>query len=555
MDDPGELTAGRTRWLRALGSGDFDAARDLLARLQGRGGDARAWELELRAALWLAGDPHAALPRPDEGMQLAGQSVDGDAALSGAASFGIRAAVLAFDRTALDTWMPVHDRLAGSCPEATARAELAAGFRNLFAGSHAEAGRRIEAARGVARTADLASCVVELQILSALVALGRGETNEAIAVARRAFRMARAEALPPEELMAGLVLARVRRVAGAPHLAARILGALSELVSPPFLPWLAWESQLAGAAPPARVPDGCPAGRAANVLGALIAAATAGRRAEVDDCASRLEQAACGFHDIATETTDLLAAMDAESTAQPSRAMARWIAGEDPVLPRGLHGLATCRSDAAEEQIATGYVVAHKGAPGRRILALGAPLVTASTGNERLAVVEPPRRPRERTDAAIALLGVAGEPMAEEHFFHMLYGFAYEPALHASILSTLLHRVRATLEGRAEVHREGGRLWLEPHGLLLAWDPRCIRPVEDRILRALTAEGPQTAKRTAERLGIPLRTVQAALGELVESGSCRRGRKGRSVEYAVEDTTFSEPTLTRAKTWRTGGSA
>jgi hypothetical protein len=40
------------------------------------------------------------------------------------------------------------------------------------------------------------------------------------------------------------------------------------------------------------------------------------------------------------------------------------------------------------------------------------------------------------------------------------------------------------------------------------------------------------------------------LGDLVESGACRRQRKGRSIEYEVEDTTFSQPTITRARVWR-----
>ena len=43
-------------------------------------------------------------------------------------------------------------------------------------------------------------------------------------------------------------------------------------------------------------------------------------------------------------------------------------------------------------------------------------------------------------------------------------------------------------------------------------------------------------------LGVPLRTVQVSLSRLIEDGSCTSEKVGRHVVYAVEDTTFQEPT-------------
>jgi hypothetical protein len=60
--------------------------------------------------------------------------------------------------------------------------------------------------------------------------------------------------------------------------------------------------------------------------------------------------------------------------------------------------------------------------------------------------------------------------------------------------------------------------------------------------------GAMSAEHAAQRLGVPLRTVQALLAQLVEEGECHADKNGRRVQYRVEDTTFSEPTQRSAQT-------
>ena len=67
--------------------------------------------------------------------------------------------------------------------------------------------------------------------------------------------------------------------------------------------------------------------------------------------------------------------------------------------------------------------------------------------------------------------------------------------------------------------------------------------VDDRVLQLVAKRGSVTAKDAAGALGIPLRSAQSALKELVEGGACKLRRDGRKVAYEVEDTTFREPTF------------
>ena len=78
-------------------------------------------------------------------------------------------------------------------------------------------------------------------------------------------------------------------------------------------------------------------------------------------------------------------------------------------------------------------------------------------------------------------------------------------------------------------------------------DPRCERPMEDTLLRALAERGGGSAKEIAQTLDVPLRSVQLLLKGLVEDGACLSEKDGRRVAYKVEDTTFHEPTRTELK--------
>jgi len=67
----------------------------------------------------------------------------------------------------------------------------------------------------------------------------------------------------------------------------------------------------------------------------------------------------------------------------------------------------------------------------------------------------------------------------------------------------------------------------------------------DRLVRSLAEQGAPSAADAARVLGLPLRTVQSALAELVAEGICRVERQGRNVSYRVEDTTFTMAGLRR----------
>ncbi len=142
--------------------------------------------------------------------------------------------------------------------------------------------------------------------------------------------------------------------------------------------------------------------------------------------------------------------------------------------------------------------------------------------------------------AALALAGPEGLP--DSGLFEKAYEFEFVSSLHAGILDVLVHRMRARLEGAATVHRNSGRLRLEPHGILVLPDPRCVEHVEDRLLRVIARHGGVTTRQAAQELDVSVRTAQLALRRLLESGDCVLNRDGRRVEYLVEDTTFTEPT-------------
>jgi predicted ArsR family transcriptional regulator len=63
------------------------------------------------------------------------------------------------------------------------------------------------------------------------------------------------------------------------------------------------------------------------------------------------------------------------------------------------------------------------------------------------------------------------------------------------------------------------------------------------LLRHLATPGGATARELAERLDVPLRSVQQALKELTADGACVSAREGRKVAYTIEDTTFCELTV------------
>jgi DNA-binding transcriptional ArsR family regulator len=108
--------------------------------------------------------------------------------------------------------------------------------------------------------------------------------------------------------------------------------------------------------------------------------------------------------------------------------------------------------------------------------------------------------------------------------------------------------MRGALGEAAEIIRDDGRVAIVVRRPLAVEDPRCQEPLADRVLDRLAASnGRATAKELTAALRVPLRTVQRALGQLVDEGACHAEPDGRKTEYVVEDTTFNEPSLHRLR--------
>ena len=148
-----------------------------------------------------------------------------------------------------------------------------------------------------------------------------------------------------------------------------------------------------------------------------------------------------------------------------------------------------------------------------------------------------------RVEGVAAILAAAGPEGME---FVESFEQAYELRLRSR---SAPRYVRGALAPFASLSRGGGgartregSLRLRPRNALLVPDPRCARPVHDRLLRVLAREGRATASDAAHKVGLSLRAVQDALKTLIEEGVCVSESEGRHVVYLVEDTTFSETT-------------
>lgn len=354
---------------------------------------------------------------------------------------------------------------------------------------------------------------VEQMVLRALAEVERS-IDEAVQHARQASRAAYAEGLPAQELLAYWALARIRRVSGNPYAAARIGGSLCRAAPAEWWPLIDWELTLAGG-------DGSELGRPlsepAATWVALCAAAEAGAEGSWQEALDRFR---------------------AMSLPAP-------FAGEQDALVRGLEGEGLGELDALrrvsgalqESAARSGQTPAvWRLAPGTEPR-LG--WCVASSEGEGLRLMDEGDRVRA-LGAALAEGGSGGAELTDA--FERVYGFAYDPAVHDGVFRVLLHRLRGALEGTASIEREGDQLTLAADAPLRLPEPRSEPPFGDRILRVIAASPGKTAKELAERSGTTVRAVQRALRLLVETGACRSERQGRQIVYAVEDTTFSEPT-------------
>jgi DNA-binding transcriptional ArsR family regulator len=142
--------------------------------------------------------------------------------------------------------------------------------------------------------------------------------------------------------------------------------------------------------------------------------------------------------------------------------------------------------------------------------------------------------------AALALAGPEG--LADPVLFEAAWGFEYEAGIHRGVLQVQLHRARKRLGSLGAIQTTDGVTRLLLTAPLLISDPRCAPPVNERVLQLIASRPGLGTNEIVAELGIPTRTVQSALSQLVDHGICLRERRGKRVLYRVEDTTFQEPT-------------
>lgn len=382
-----------------------------------------------------------------------------------------------------------------------------------------EPARALEARASRAR---LAHAVIDAATLSASAALLDGDLVVATSQARRASRMARTEGLPHEEYLAHLVLARVRRHSGRPHLATRIVTAIARVAPPRWRSWLAIELALSGAPDTAhrlaqRGIDG-PMGESLPPLFSPLRAENVARSLAMLRVIAPL----------AVELEAWRAALDPSAPAPD--AVEPFLAGRAPEVPGVLAGALGAAGDFR--------VRAWPGGAARRVL--------VASGARTEGIVEIGREAgakQHRREAALVALALAGPAgLAKEELFRLVWGFQFAAHLHQGVLDVLLHRVRAALGEAGELLRQEGQVALALRAPIELTDPSIESSAQDAVLRALALRGDARARELAEDLSMPLRTVQQALARLLEDEECVRVGEGQAVSYRVEDTTFREPT-------------
>lgn len=458
------------------------------------------------AARWLAGID-AAPPRP---LDIGGEAAD----------LYAFAAIITRDDGALETALQLHQ---GSSRRRQGRA-LWLRLEHGFDADEWTLRGQLEVG---ARKAGDAELVVELTSLHALMSLRQGELVNAIAVGRRASRMARAEGIPRQEYLANVILARVRRATQHPHRALRILSALRRVVPPAFRDWIDSEYVLSGG-------EGETMGATAELWARCVDSAGAGLLNEFDAALIALESHRSSWQ-TRRDARNFRVLFDPrfQETGKKTGEAQAWRECKVEASPSGIQAAAS--RPGVTESLA--YVVLDPDgrafricSPGLCLLPKPGALVLNAKGSSTLALALP-------VLAAAAELG-----MEESEFFAKVYGFPYRGDLHKNAMKLLRRRVRAALPGEAELRVGDGRVQLSTTRTLAVADARCERPLEDRLLRFVAQRKNIPARVAAESLGIPLRSVQRTLEELVQAGDLQREGAGPTTTYGVEDTTFQEPT-------------
>ncbi|MFK7988437.1 MAG: hypothetical protein AB8I08_20615 [Sandaracinaceae bacterium] len=372
---------------------------------------------------------------------------------------------------------------------------------------------------------------VDRVVFRALDAMASGDWEAARTSARQAFRMARAEGLPQSQYLAGLVLARYRRLSSHPDLALRIVRGLARVAPAAWRRWIGWEAVLSGGRNAADLLGQLPPASPARGLMRLLSAAHVGDRAAFDAEAAALTESVV-FAPFARDLERVVSAVDPRVRLPPEHELYALRNTSEP-LPLGLAGLSMEEGPAPSAALC-----AAPGKKATRIVFAGAGLFVGPE-QVRAAVA---RKRVGRTEAGLATLALAGpDGLEEADFFLRLYGLVYDRAIHRGVLGVLVQRMRQWLGDAADIERSQ-RLVLRPKRPFVIPDSKTARALSEQVTRFLAKQDAASAKEAGASLGVSLRSAQQALTELVEDGACERVKSGRKTHYVLTDTTFQDPT-------------
>ena len=419
---------------------------------------------------------------------------------------------------------------ASSAPIANAWLAIIDGTLAALRGDHARANRAADVVHELAKARREAVLLVESVMLSAIAAMVEPNIPLAVDRARRASFMAQSERLWVSHFTVSVLLARLRRLSGRPHLAGLIADSSYRAAPPLFAGAARWELLFAGVSPPERRGE-TPIERASTATADWLSGAAA-PRVSLDEVEGLVRASAPHARDFRAA----LAAAGAMSESVEIPAVDAWVRGRGTSTPPWLAGL-VAPGWAATGSDAGPCVVGHPRQPrGRRVLGFMAP--------PQFTRIAPLGARAARPEAVAAVMTLCGEEgISLDELFARAYGFAYRDDLHKATFRVVRHQAKTLLEPHADVQREGDRVAVRVRSPYLLVDPRTQRPLQDLVLRHLATHGAEGARDVAKRLNVPLRTVQMALRAMTEDGACVAVKEGRRVMYQVEDTTFCELTL------------
>ncbi len=530
--------------------GDLTGLASAMAAVGGDGSpESRALMLGLSAVRRSLDRGFLGSPRPGDAAGVSKASAPYQRIAMRACGRMVRLAALAFDVESAAKWGRVQESLEiVKAPQPWSF--LCKAWTAMLGGRSAEALAHLErASEEVSRERD-AAATVEATVLRALCEDDGGDLPAALETARRAARMAQTEACPELEYLAHLVLARLRRRSGRPHLAVHILSDLALHAPSAWHPFIAWELVIAGAldkaetllnglsavdSPSSQSPAIVLVRAALDLLGAVKRADHALFRRAGD-----ILREAPPWLALHLEIAALVALIGTDSEPAPGPVLA-WSRGEDGGIPFGLDGLGMLSQHVALDDT-VGLVFGRPDCPGRRILRSGASLLPAA---QNLETTNDEDTGGARTETGLAVLVLAAPvPLSRADFFRAVYGFSFVPDRHRGILDVLVHRMRSRLgeAGILERDAKDGTLVVRLTKNVMVPDGRCTLAPVERLLRALAELGTTGTHQAAQRLNIPLRSVQRTLQELVADGSCEALRDGANVVYRIKDTTFTSVT-------------